>query len=80
VTPPTPAGAPDTPTLNSATGSVGQVTLAWTQSASDHGATITGYKIYRGTTSGSEAFVNTAPAGTGYVDINITNGQTYSTR
>ena len=43
---------PAAPTLDSATAGNGSVALAWSPPASNGGAAITGYTIYRGTTSG----------------------------
>ena len=55
VTPPTAATAPGAPTLAVPTAGNGTVSLTWSAPGSDGGATITGYKIYRGTSSGGEA-------------------------
>jgi fibronectin type 3 domain-containing protein len=53
------------------------VILTWTPSATPG---VTGYNVYRGTTSGAESAtpVNSSPiAGTTYVDTNVKAGQAY---
>ena len=47
------ATAPGAPALN-ATGALGKVALTWTPPASDGGATITAYRVYRGPSAGNE--------------------------
>jgi ABC-type transport system substrate-binding protein/fibronectin type 3 domain-containing protein len=75
------ATTPDVPSaplnLQAAPGD-GQLNLTWSAPASDGGSTITGYKIYRGTSSGAGSYL--AGVGTGtltYIDTSLTNGQTY---
>jgi fibronectin type 3 domain-containing protein len=74
----TPLSAPGTPTGLTATRGNGQVGLSWTAPASNGGSAITGYNIYRSTTSGAETKV-ASPAGTGttYTDTGLANGTTY---
>jgi titin len=75
---PVPAATiPGAPTLSSATAGNGQVTLAWNAPASNGGATITNYKVYRGTASGGETLLTTLGAVTGWTDTGTTNGTTY---
>ena len=72
--PATTAGAP---TLTSATAGDGKIDLAWT-APSNGGSAITGYRIYRGTTSGSETLLtNAGGSTTTYTDTSATNGTTY---
>src|SRR5437660_286908 len=72
--PPTPPPAPQN---LAATGGNAQVTLTWQAPASDGGSPITNYKIYRGTTSGSETLVATIGNQLSYSDGGLTNGVTY---
>ena len=59
-----------------ATGSSGVIKLTWT-APSNGGSAITGYKIYRGWSSGFETLVKTISPGTSYTDTWMTNGVTY---
>src|SRR5207302_224992 len=53
-----------------------QVGLSWTTPA-DGGSAITGYKLYRGTVSGSLSLYQTLGVTNGYTDTAVTNGTTY---
>lgn len=75
------ATVPSAPTLNSATAGNAQVTLSWSAPSNNGGASITSYKVYRGTTSGGETLVTSGGcSGLGNVltcvDGGRTNGQT----
>ena len=70
------ATVPGAPTSLAATGGNATVGLSWTLPTNDGGAAITGYKVYRGTTSGSLTFLANA-SGTTYNDNAVTNGTTY---
>jgi hypothetical protein len=69
---------PGAPTGLSATPGDAQVALSWSAPASDGGSPVTGYKIYRSTSSGSETLL-ASPSGTGmsYPDTSAVNGTTY---
>jgi hypothetical protein len=71
----TPTTVPRAPTL-AATAGKGQVSLSWSKPA-DGGAAITGYNIYRGTSSGTETLIQTISSGTSYVDNNVAGGTQY---
>jgi fibronectin type 3 domain-containing protein len=71
------ATAPGAPTLNSATPGNGSAALAWSAPSSDGGSAITGYKVYRGTTSGGETLLTTLGNVTSWNDTNAANGTTY---
>ena len=75
--PPPSATVPGAPTLTSATVGNGTVALAWTAPSSNGGSAITGYKIYRGTTSSGETLLATVGNVTSYVDSGLSNGITY---
>jgi fibronectin type 3 domain-containing protein len=62
------------PTLSATTGK-NQVSLGWTVPNSG-GTSITGYQIYRSTTSGNEVLVQTISTGTSYID-SVPGGVTY---
>jgi kumamolisin len=75
-----PPTVPGAPTLTATAGNA-QVALSWT-TPSNGGATITSYKVYRGTTSGGEALLTSGGCSAlGVVnsctDTGLTNGQTY---
>jgi subtilisin family serine protease len=64
------------PSLTATGNGAGTVHLSWTVPTSDGGSPITGYNVYRGTTTGGEATTAIAPgvAGTSYDDNNLTCG------
>jgi subtilisin family serine protease/fibronectin type 3 domain-containing protein len=68
---------PGAPSGLTGTAGNGQVALSWTAPASNGGSAITGYKIYRGTSAGSETYTGTTVAGTTYTNTGLTNGTTY---
>jgi len=55
----------------------GAVTLTWSGPTFQGGSTVTGYKIYRGTTSTTKALVATTGPVLSYADAGLTNGQRY---
>ncbi|MBI4728403.1 MAG: fibronectin type III domain-containing protein [Acidobacteria bacterium] len=70
---------PAAPTaLSATTGSgQGQIALSWIAPASTGGTPVTGYKIYRGTSSGTETFlVQVGGAQTSYTDSGLGDGAT----
>ena len=66
---------PAAPVLT-ATAGIAVVNLTWTVPF-DGGSAITGYAIYRGTTSGGETLLATVAPGTAYADVSVTSGITY---
>jgi PKD repeat protein len=73
---------PGPPTGLTATPGNAQVTLHWTAPTNNGGVNITGYRVYRGTTSGGETLVTTGGcSGLGNVltcvDTGLTGGRTY---
>ena len=70
-----PTTVPSAPTLT-ATGGKSQVSLSWTTPATG-GAPITGWAIYRATSSGAEQLIQTISSGNSYVDNTVTGGTTY---
>ena len=70
--PATSTSVPTAPSNLAATAGNGQVTLSWTGSS---GAT--SYNVYRGTTSGQEALLQSGVSGTSYTDSTAANGTTY---
>ena len=54
------------------------MSLAWTAPTDDGGSTVTGYRIYRGTTRGAETLLaSTGGGATGYTDGSTSYGTTY---
>src|SRR5207253_2885637 len=73
-----PATYPDAPQNLQAIAGNRLVTLQWSGPGFDGGAPVTGYKIYRDTTSGSTTFLATVGGGNdSYADGGLTNGQAY---
>lgn len=72
---------PSAPTGLTATAvSSSQINLSWNPPSNNGGSPITGYKIYRGTTSGGEGATPVATVSGStltYTDSGLTNGQTY---
>jgi hypothetical protein len=66
---------PAAPVLTATPGSA-VVNLSWTVPLDD-GSAITGYSIYRGTTSGGETLLTTVAPGTTYADLAVIVGTTY---
>ena len=56
------ASVPGAVTLNTASGGNNSVALAWSAPASNGGAAISGYKVYRGTSAGAETLLATLGA------------------
>ena len=76
-TPTAPATVPGAPTLKSATGGNNSVALAWSAPASNGGAAVTGYVVYRGTSAGGETLLATVGNVSSYTDTKAVNGTTY---
>ena len=70
---------PSAPQGLTATGSNAAVQLSWSAPASNGGAAVTSYNIYRSTTTGGEGTtpVATGVTGTSFIDSPLTNGTTY---
>ena len=71
--------APSAPrTLTASGNGPGGVNLKWSAPTSNGGSPVTGYRIYRATVSGGEAYiVSAAPSATGYADKTATKGVRY---
>lgn len=67
---------PDAPTGVSATGGNAQVVLSWL-AALPNGATVTNYKVYRGTSAGAETLLTTVGNVLAYTDATAANGTAY---
>jgi hypothetical protein len=67
--------APAAPAVSASRGD-GVVALSW-QPPADGGATITGYRIYRGTSTGGESLLGSVGQVTEYRDTAVTNGVRY---
>jgi hypothetical protein len=77
--PPPPPTVPGAPTNLSATPGNASVSLSWSAPASNGGANVTSYDVYRSTTAGGEGSTPLVSGitGTGYTDTTVTNGTTY---
>jgi predicted phage tail protein len=75
--PPPDPTAPGAPQNLVASASSGKLTLTWSSPASDGGAAVTNYKLYRGTTSGGETLLTTIGNVLTYQDADVVNGQRY---
>lgn len=75
--PPGPTSPSAPQNLTAATANGRGVQLAWTAPASNGGAAITGYRVYRGTASGSETLLTTLGVVTSYKDTSTTRGAVY---
>ena len=76
-TPVSPATVPTAPQSLTATPGNTQIVLDWQAPASNGGSTITNYKIYQGTTSGSLTLLTTVDNVLTYTNTGLTNGQVY---
>jgi len=74
-----PAVAPTAPQSLAARAGDGSVSLTWTPPASNGGAAISGYNVYRSTTPGGEGStpVKTGVTTTSFTDTGLNNGTTY---
>jgi len=70
------ANTPGTPTGLTATASSGSISLAWT-APSPGSASVSGYNIWRGTSSGGETELATGVSGTSFGDSTVTSGIKY---
>src|SRR5262249_39235837 len=69
--------APGAPTLNTATGANGSVSLGWSAPTSNGGSAITGYRIYRSTNNRHVTLLTTPCNVTSWTDTGLNNGTTY---
>src|SRR5438445_12124457 len=60
-----------------ATGGNARVSLSWQAPSSNGGSAITGYKIYKSTSTGTEVYLTTRGNVTSYTDLAVTNSVTY---
>ena len=73
----TPVTVPLQPLALQATAGYHLVTLTWAAPSSDGGSAITGYRIYRGTSGGSETLLASVGNTSSYTDTGLTAGQAY---
>src|SRR4051812_8017743 len=75
-----PPGTPGNFTATTAAGKTG-IALSWKAPTSDGGTPVTGYRIYRGTASGSESFlVSVGPSATTFTDAGVGHKIRYYSR
>jgi subtilisin len=74
--PPPQPTAPVAPNLTGASGGASSISLSWSTPA-DGGSPITGYQVWRGTSSGNEQLLTTVPVQQSYVDSAVVAGTTY---
>lgn len=68
---------PTEPTSLTATGGIGQIALNWVAPANNGGAPITGYRIYRGSTTNSETILTTVGNVLSYTNTGLASSMTY---
>jgi subtilase family serine protease len=68
---------PTAPTGLVASGGSSVVTLSWAAPSSNGGSAITGYKIYRGASSGTESLLTSVGTTASYSDTAVFSGTTY---
>ncbi len=72
-----PATVPSAPNSLAATAASGEITLTWSAPTSNGGTSITGYNMYRGTSTGTELLLKNVGVVLAYTDAGLANGQTY---
>jgi hypothetical protein len=72
-----PNTAPSAPSLTSASAGTLSVGLAWSTPGSNGGSAITGYRVYRGTSSGGESLLSNLGVVNGYTDTAVSAGIRY---
>src|SRR5262249_37948808 len=72
-----PASSAPAATVNSANPGSGSVALAWSAPSNNGGSPVTGYNVYRGTTSGGETLLTSLGNVTTWTDNGAANGTTY---
>ncbi len=72
-----PNTAPSAPSLTSASAGTLSVGLAWSTPGSNGGSAITGYRVYRGTSSGGESLLSNLGVVNGYRDTAVSAGVRY---
>jgi hypothetical protein len=72
-----PPTVPTAPTNLVASGANATMNLSWSAPSSNGGSAVTGYNVYRGTTTGTETLLKSVGATASYSDTAVTNGTTY---